>query len=354
MEATVARGPKTSFPEMFQQVRAAGLMDRRPGYYIVMITLTVAALAAGWAGLFVVGDSWVALAVALFLGLASTQVVFVGHDAGHHQIFSTRRANGLVGLAVGNLLTGLSFGWWVPKHAAHHSNPNTADRDPDIGAGVIAFTAAHAQSRPGFSAWAARHQAALFFPLLFLEAIGLHVASVRSLAKRQMDRAATVETLLLVAHVALYLTAILWVLSPARAIAFIAVQQGTFGFYLGCSFAPNHKGMPIIGHDSRLSFATAKCLPPATSTAAGSARSCWAAWITRSNITCSRPCPARTYAKFNRSSERSAPITVCPTAKPPPSARTARPSATSAPSAQATAPTPPSPKPPTRRQLTGS
>jgi fatty acid desaturase len=240
---------------MFQQVRAAGLMDRRPGYYIVKITLTVAALAAGWAGLFVVGDSWVALAVALFLGLASTQVVFVGHDAGHHQIFSTRRANGLVGLAVGNLLTGLSFGWWVPKHGAHHANPNTEDRDPDIGAGVIAFTAAHAQSRRGFSAWAARHQAALFFPLLFLEAIGLHVASIRSLAKRQMDRAATVETLLLIVHVALYLTAIFWVLSPARAIAFIAVQQGTFGFYLGCSFAPNHKGMPIIGHDSRLSFA---------------------------------------------------------------------------------------------------
>jgi len=24
------------------------------------------------------------------------------------------------------------------------------------------------------------------------------------------------------------------------------VQQGVFGFYMGCSFAPNHKGMPIL------------------------------------------------------------------------------------------------------------
>jgi fatty acid desaturase len=36
------------------------------------------------------------------------------------------------------------------------------------------------------------------------------------------------------------------VLSPVRAVVFIIVQQGLFGLYLGCSFAPNHKGMPIL------------------------------------------------------------------------------------------------------------
>ena len=35
-------------------------------------------------------------------------------------------------------------------------------------------------------------------------------------------------------------------LPPVKAIAFIAVQQGLFGLYLGISFAPNHKGMPIL------------------------------------------------------------------------------------------------------------
>jgi fatty acid desaturase len=29
-------------------------------------------------------------------------------------------------------------------------------------------------------------------------------------------------------------------------VAFILVQQGLLGFYLGCSFAPNHKGMPVL------------------------------------------------------------------------------------------------------------
>jgi fatty acid desaturase len=31
-----------------------------------------------------------------------------------------------------------------------------------------------------------------------------------------------------------------------KAVAFIAIQQGLFGLYLGISFAPNHKGMPIL------------------------------------------------------------------------------------------------------------
>jgi fatty acid desaturase len=44
------------------------------------------------------------------------------------------------------------------------------------------------------------------------------------------------------------------VLSPVRAIAFILVQQGLFGFYLGCSFAPNHKGMPVLAASEKTDF----------------------------------------------------------------------------------------------------
>jgi len=36
------------------------------------------------------------------------------------------------------------------------------------------------------------------------------------------------------------------VLSPVKAVVFMIVQQGLFGLYLGCSFAPNHKGMPVL------------------------------------------------------------------------------------------------------------
>jgi fatty acid desaturase len=49
-------------------------------------------------------------------------------------------------------------------------------------------------------------------------------------------------------------TALVWVLSPLQAIAFVIVQQGLFGLYLGCAFAPNHKGMPTLTDAEQLDF----------------------------------------------------------------------------------------------------
>ena len=91
----------------------------------------------------------------------------------------------------------------------------------------------------------ARWQAPLFFPLMVLRSTGIHVLGVRRLL-RERNRAAGMEGALLALHTALYLACIFWVLSPLKAVAFIAVQQAVFSVYLGCSFAPNHKGMPIV------------------------------------------------------------------------------------------------------------
>jgi fatty acid desaturase len=217
--------------------------------------LTVGALVAGWVAFFAIGDSWAALGIAPLLAFLFTQVDFVGHDAGHQQIFASRRANRLVGLVAGNALTGMSFGWWVPKHNAHHAHPNVVDKDPDIGTGAVAltFSADIAQRHRGTRRVLARYQAWLFFPLLLVEGAGLHISGVDSVVRRR-DRPAVVEGLLLAVHAALYLTAVFSVLSLWRALAFIGIQQGLFGLYLGCSFAPNHKGMPVLSDDTELGF----------------------------------------------------------------------------------------------------
>jgi fatty acid desaturase len=255
MPTSTIADARSEYRVLAGEVRGAGLLDRRPAPYVARIALTVGAFAAGWAALFLVGDSWASLGVAVLLAFLFTQVDFVAHDAGHNQIFTSHRSNHRVGLVAGNLLTGLSFGWWVPKHNAHHAHPNVVGQDPDIGDGVVAlsFTAEIARSRRGAGRLLARYQAWLFFPLLLLEGAGLHISGVEDLLRRR-DRSAAVEGALLGAHVALYLTAVLWVLSPLRALAFLAVQQGLFGLYLGCSFAPNHKGMPVLDDDSELGF----------------------------------------------------------------------------------------------------
>jgi fatty acid desaturase len=238
------------FRALALQVRATGLLDRRPGYYRVKITLTIIAFFAGWALFVVVGNSWAALAVAPLLGMMFTQLGFIGHDAGHNQVFGSRRRNRLLGLAVGNALIGLSFGWWVPKHNAHHAHPNELGRDPDIGEG----TALPSPDAPGLVWWLARWQAPLFFPLMLLRSSGMHVLGIQRLARRR-DHAAVVEASLIALHAALYLTVVLWVLSPVKALAFVVVQQAVFSVYLGISFAPNHKGMPVIESATAAGFA---------------------------------------------------------------------------------------------------
>ena len=110
-----------------------------------------------------------------------------------------------------------------------------------------------AQRRRGIGRVMARWQAWLFFPLLLLEAVALHLASMIKLLGRR-DRGAIGEALLLSVHLGAYLTVIFLVLSPVKALVFVAVQQGLFGLYLGCTFAPNHKGMAIIDHDSEQTF----------------------------------------------------------------------------------------------------
>jgi fatty acid desaturase len=244
VQTAIIDSTRGDFRALAVQIRTAGLLERRPVYYAVKIGITIAVLAAGWAGLFLVGNSWTSLGVAAFLGLVFTQLGFVGHDAGHQQVFGSRRANRLLGLAVANTLIGLSFGWWVPKHNAHHAHPNEIGRDPDIGDSSVLVS----------SQLMARWQAGLFFPLMLLRSAGLHVSGVQRLL-RQRDRAAVLEGLLMALHAALYLTAVFWVLSPLKALAFVALQQGVFSLYLGLSFAPNHKGMPIVEGGTEMSFA---------------------------------------------------------------------------------------------------
>ena len=191
--------------------------------------------------------------MAVFLAVMFTQVGFLGHDAGHRQVFRSRRANYVLGVLHGNLGVGLSYGWWVDKHNRHHAHPNTEGADPDIRPSAVAFTAAQARTARGAARLAFRYQAYLFFPLLLLEALSLHVASIRALTSRT-SRHRPAEAALLAAHVVGYLTVVFVVLPPVKAVVFIVVQQSLFGLYLGSSFAPNHKGMLVLDADDRTDF----------------------------------------------------------------------------------------------------
>ena len=196
-----------------------------------------------------IGNTWWNLAVAVGLAFVLTQLGFIGHDAGHRQISSHRRSNDLIGLVHANLLAGFSFGWWMAKHNRHHAHTNRQDRDPDLAPGAIAYTPGHVEGRGQFGRLMARVQAVTLLPLMFLEALNMHIASAVALVRRR-DRGAFVEVGLLIAHAALFFLAPFLVLSPIRAVTFIVVTQSLFGLYLGASFVTNHVGMPtLVGND---------------------------------------------------------------------------------------------------------
>lgn len=244
--------PVSEYAQLLAEVRRVGLLERSPARYAPRFVALVIGTAAGLAGLLWFGDSWWQLTVAAYFGVVFAQVGFLGHDAGHQQVFRSRRCNDGLGLLLSNLGIGLSYGWWMDKHTRHHRNPNEVGRDPDVQRNVLAWTEQQARSQRGLLRIVTRHQDAFFFPLLLLEGWNLHAGSVRMLIGRRRGR--LLEVTLLVIHTAGGLAFLLALLSPMRALLFVVVLQSVFGLYLGATFAPNHKGMQIVDANARPDF----------------------------------------------------------------------------------------------------
>jgi fatty acid desaturase len=249
------RNPTSEYAELAQRVLSSGLMRRRYAYYWAKLLAIPTAYAIAITVFILVGDTWWQLLIAAGLAVLFTQTAFLGHDAAHRQIFRSGRWNDWTSLVIGDLFVGMSYGWWQHKHTRHHANPNKMGTDPDIELPVISFTPDQAAKRRNpVTAWAVTHQGAFFFPILLLEGLSLHASSVRRVFSRQHIDRRWVEIVFLLVRLGGYLTLVFLVLSPGIAFAFLGVQLGLFGFYMGVAFAPNHKGMPLVPRDAKLDF----------------------------------------------------------------------------------------------------
>lgn len=212
------------------------------------------ALGGAVTGFILLGDSWFQLLIAGALGVILTQYAFLAHEAAHRQVFTSGPANDRAGRALANLFVGISYQWWMTKHSRHHANPNILGKDPDIERDFISFTETDAARAKGLYGWATRRQGWLFFPALLLEGINLHIHGFRTVFSRGKVERRWVEATMLVTRVGAYVAVIFLFLPLGMAFAFLGVQLAVFGVYMGASFAPNHKGMPILPHDSKVDF----------------------------------------------------------------------------------------------------
>ncbi len=253
--------PTDVYVELAGTIRASGLLRRRYGYYWTKLAAVPIAIAVCVVVFVWIGDTWWQMFTAVVFGFVLTQVAFLGHDAAHRQIFRSGRWNDWTSLVIGNLFVGMSYGWWQHKHTRHHANPNKESVDPDLDLPVVSFTAAQVTSHTNpLVRWLIGHQGWFFFPVLLLEGLSLHASSVRRVFAREPMQRRPVEIAFLITRIVVYLALVFLVLTPGVAAAFLAVQLGVFGMYMGLSFAPNHKGMPIVGKDVKLDFLTRQVL----------------------------------------------------------------------------------------------
>ena len=241
------------YVELKKLIKKDGLLNKQPVYYTYKIIATIGLLALSVVLLFTVHNFWFQIFNAVLFAVASAQLGFLGHDGGHRQIFHSTGKNEILTLITGNLFIGMSNGWWLNKHNAHHSHPNEVDMDPDIDLGVLAFSEEDARKTKGFLRLIVKYQTYFFFPLLSLLGMDLQRNSILYLLKNK-DKYRMLEALLLIVHHALYLGILFYCLNPWQAVVFMLIHQGLFGIFLGSAFAPNHKGMPILEKGSRIDF----------------------------------------------------------------------------------------------------
>ncbi|MFE4973593.1 acyl-CoA desaturase [Kitasatospora sp. NPDC056651] len=257
-DGTARRG---EFAELYRRVALAGLLRRRPLYYACRGAVLAAALAGLLVCFVMLGASWWQLGLAPLFALVFGQLALLGHDVAHRAVFADRRTTDLVGVVLGNLVVGMSYGWWVEDHNRHHAHPNRVGRDPAADSLLFVRSPEQARRTRGLRRLVARYQAELFFPLLSLQALGLLVATGVTLVRGTVRRPALERTLALLHHVLAAAVTVV-VLAPLQALAFTVLFGALLGVYLGCVFAPNHKGMPLTGPDAgRTDFLRRQVLP---------------------------------------------------------------------------------------------
>lgn len=261
--STTAIKSATHFSEVLAQVRSAGLLSKKPSFYIIrLVVLSIAAVGFWILGSYLATLSqenqlWIIAAFVLvaLLGVVSAQYGFIAHEAAHRQVFHSNKLNDWVGLLLANLFAGLSYGFWLRKHNKHHQRPNQIGQDPDIAIRVLSFTTESKEQKKGIERWLSDRQGYLFPFLLLFTGFDLLVDSFAGLGRR--DRKLSIRLLefglMMIRQLTPYVVfAILF--GPLWGIALWFVMMMAFGFFMGAAFAPNHKGMPLVSKDSKMDF----------------------------------------------------------------------------------------------------
>jgi fatty acid desaturase len=195
---------------------------------------------------------------AFTLGVFFWQMAFIGHDAGHMAVTGDRVQDWNFGLVAGNMLTGLSVGWWKATHNVHHAVPNAIHSDPDIAhLPVLAVSERFFESlantyhnRVMEFDWLARnvfipHQHYLYYPIMAVARVNLYLQSFLFLFKEKNALRRTEELVTL----ALFWTWQTWLLSHLNSwsmvLSYLLINWMVSGL-LHVQITLSHFSMPVF------------------------------------------------------------------------------------------------------------
>src|SRR5689334_9728721 len=93
----------SDFAVLNRQIVESGLLERRPAYYAVRMSVVTVMLAGVWTAFALIGSSWWNIAVAGLLGVVFSQTALLAHDIAHRQVFRTKAPSALAGRIAANI-----------------------------------------------------------------------------------------------------------------------------------------------------------------------------------------------------------------------------------------------------------
>lgn len=134
LEDSKVRPLVTQFRDFAKSIESSDLMCVKPSFYTKLVFWYAILFFGAVFSILSFPESFWCSAVlgGLLMGAFFQQVAFMGHDLGHTAVFHERSIDSKVGLFFGNMLSGVSIGWWKATHNTHHVITNSTLADPDI------------------------------------------------------------------------------------------------------------------------------------------------------------------------------------------------------------------------------
>jgi fatty acid desaturase len=241
-----------AYIQLRQQVTEHGVLNRAYGYYTVLSLVDFFGLFFSVYQIIVTPLSFLLVFWCLVAVFFIVQFGGLFHDAGHRAIAKSTKVNDVLGFIYSTTIA-MGYSYWRINHNKHHSHTNQEDEDPDLDLPLHAFTQRQFAKQKGVYKLLRKYQAYIYYPLRSLVGFTQRTDSLRYF-KQERTPGAILELIVWLAAMFVWFALPFFIFPLAKAfLVFFVVHIGT-GFYISNIFAPNHKGMPQLAKNVKISF----------------------------------------------------------------------------------------------------